>query len=252
MALTPNQIDFFRTNGYLPLPALFTPEHVGALKARLEALCEEWQSDEAARAGVQQEPGVARGEAAAPTALTVRKFAELARTEPLFRAHAEHPALLDILEQLLGLPLSLYADQALLKPPFHGSEKPEHQDNAYFRVVPADHVITCWTALDDADLENGCMHYYAGSHLEGPVSHRAIKGTPHLVPKKRDRALSTAVPIAAGGCILHHSQTIHWSPANGSPRWRRAMVTHYVRSDAEMTARHPNSPALLQVRAGGA
>src|SRR5439155_10079851 len=117
--------------------------------------------------------------AGAPSPATVRKFADLARAEEVFAAHARNDALLDVVEQLLGLPLSLYADQALLKPPFHGSEKPEHQDNAYFRVEPADHVITCWAALDDADLDNGCMHYDPASHRLCPVSHRAIMVIPH-------------------------------------------------------------------------
>ena len=84
----------------------------------------------------------------------------------------------------------------------------------------------------------------------GLVPHRAIKGTPHLVPDGFDRSQSVAVPIGAGGCILHHSQTVHWSPGNESPRWRRAFVVHYVRSDARMGARHPNSPPLPEMRGG--
>lgn len=248
MALTPAQTDFFWTHGYLPMPDLFPQEHVAALRARIEELCADWQSEASKQAGVQQEPELLRAEGAELSARTVRKFAELAKVDPLFESHARCPQLLEVVEALLGRPLSLYADQALLKPPFHGSEKPEHQDNAYFRVDPPDHVITCWTALDDADLENGCMYYYAGSHRLGGVPHRAIKGTPHLVPEGFDRSQSTAVPILAGGCILHHSQTVHWSPGNASDRWRRAFVCHYARLDAHMGARHPNSPPLLQVR----
>jgi phytanoyl-CoA hydroxylase len=247
MQLTTEQIEFFRENGYLALPGLFPKSHTAALRARLEELGADWQSEASRRLGAQQEPGVAQGTAEA-TAATLRKFSDLAPAEPLFMEHARHPELLDAVGQLLGTPLSLYADQALLKPPHHGSEKPEHQDNAYFRVTPDDHVITCWTALDDADLENGCMHYYAGSHKRGRIDHRAIKGTPHLVPEEHDRADSTAVPIAEGGCIFHHSLTLHWSPPNHSPRWRRAFVVHLVRSDADMGARHPNSPPLIQVR----
>jgi phytanoyl-CoA hydroxylase len=248
--LDAGQVDFFRENGYLVIPQLFSQEYVAALRARIEELCADWESEAARQAGVMQEPGLRGAESAGAT--TIRKFSALNRVEPLFEAHAHQGALLDVVEQLLGTPLSLYEDQALLKPPFHGSEKPEHQDNAYFRVEPADHVITCWTALDDADLENGCMHYYPGSHRLGLVDHRAIKGTPHLVPQGFDRAQSVPVPIDAGGCILHHSLTVHWSPANNSPRWRRAFVVHYVRSDAQMNARHPHSPPLPQVRSGRA
>lgn len=246
--LSAQQIDFYQTHGFLALPNLFPTHHVSALRLRLEELCAAWQTEAARSMGVQHEPGVTRSGAAEPSAATVRKFSDLAREDAAFYAHARSPLLLDVVEQLLGSPLSLYADQALLKPPRHGSEKPEHQDNAYFRVEPPEHVVTCWTALDDADLENGCMHYYPGSHHLGLVDHRAIKGTPHLVPDGFDRANSVAVPLAAGGCILHHSQTVHWSPPNHSDRWRRAFVVHVVRTDALMTARHPNSPPLIELR----
>lgn len=247
MPLQPAQLDFYQTHGYLPLPNLFPAPHIRALAARLEELTAAWNTDTARHLGIQHEASVRRGEGE-PSAATVRKFSDLAMQEHLFYVHARYPALLDVVEQLLGLPFRLYADQALLKPPHHGSEKPEHQDNAYFRVEPADHVITCWTALDDADLENGCMHYYAGSHRDGLLPHRAIPGTPHLVPEGFNRSQSVAVPMGAGGCILHHSQTVHWSPANRSGRWRRAFVCHYVRADAEMRARRPNSPPLLEMR----
>jgi phytanoyl-CoA hydroxylase len=246
--LDPAQLDHFQTHGFVALPGLFPERHVAALRSRLEELCRGWRSEASAHVGMQQEPEALRDDGIEPSASTVRKFSDLAREDPLFYAHARHPELLDVVEQLLGTPLSLYADQALLKPPFHGSEKPEHQDNAYFLVEPADHVITCWTAVDDADLENGCMHYYSGSHWRGLLPHRLIPGTPHLVPEGFERRWSTPVPIAAGGCILHHSLTVHWSPPNCSERWRRAFVCHYVRSDAQMAARHANSPPLLEVR----
>ncbi|MBM3459392.1 MAG: phytanoyl-CoA dioxygenase family protein [Armatimonadetes bacterium] len=243
MQLSTAQVNLFRDQGFLALPGFFSEEYVRRLLDRIEALCRQWQGDEARQLHMQQEPEVSAG-AAEPSAVTIRKFAELARHDPLFLEHARHPNLLAVVSQLLGRPLSLYADQSLLKPPRHGSEKPEHQDNAYFRVEPADHVITCWMALDDADLENGCMHYYPGSHRQGLIAHRAIQGTPHLVPDGLRREDSVAAPVPAGGLILHHSETVHWSPANPSPRWRRAHVVHIVRSDAVLSARHPNSPAL--------
>src|SRR5207247_656920 len=129
------------------------------------------------RVGVQQEAEIAGAEGTKRAPDAVRKFSSLCDHEPVFRAHAQNPALLDMVEDLIGTPIRLYADQALLKPPLVGSEKLPHQDNAYFRVAPDDAVITCWCALDDATIENGCMHYLPGSHRLGIVEHDAIAGT---------------------------------------------------------------------------
>ena len=45
--------------------------------------------------------------------------------------------------------------QALMKPPGTG-EKRWHQDQGYFRLRPSQ-VAAYWIALDDVDIENGCM-----------------------------------------------------------------------------------------------
>jgi len=216
MRLTPMQVAFFKENGFLAVPDVVPAARVAAMRTRIEELCERWESEEARRLGVQQE-----AEAGAPIAerssRTVRKLSFLARHELIFGEHARDPVLLDIVEDLIGSPLALYADEAFLKPPFHGSEKLPHQDNAYFGVQPDAALITCWTALDDATVENGCMHYLAGSHKLGVLDHEPIPGTPHRTPKGVDLGEAVAVPIQAGGVILHHALVLHFSPGNQTP-----------------------------------
>ena len=58
-------------------------------------------------------------------------------------------------------------DQVFYKPARHPGVVTWHQDYSYWtRSVPASHV-TCWIALDDATIENGCVHYVPGSHKWG-------------------------------------------------------------------------------------
>ncbi len=246
MVLSEAQQRSYHENGFLAVERVVPPERVAALRARIESLCAEWDGETARRVGAQQEAEIAGANTAERSATSVRKFSELVPHEPDFRAHASDPRLLDMVAQLIGSPILLYADQALLKPPFVGSSKLPHQDNAYFRVVPDEAVITCWCALDDATLENGCMHYLPGTHRLGIVEHDAVPGTPHLVPREFDPSRAVAVPIDAGGVIFHHSCTLHFSPPNETPSWRRAFVCHFVRGDAEIPGKDPDQ--LLRLR----
>jgi ectoine hydroxylase-related dioxygenase (phytanoyl-CoA dioxygenase family) len=231
--LTAAQKEAFRREGYVAVPGLVDAARVSAMRARIEWLCEHWESPEAERVGVGQEMDHGNTAAAERSAATVRKFSGLVPHEPVFREYATVSRLPDAAAELIGTPMGIYVDQALLKPPEIGSEKPFHQDNAYFGVEPDDAVITCWLALDDATPENGCMHYLPKSHLRGLVEHEKIENTPHLVPKGLRREDAVAVPAKAGTVVFHHGWTLHMSPPNTSGSWRRAMIVHYARCDAK-------------------
>jgi phytanoyl-CoA hydroxylase len=249
--ITQAQREQFREQGFLAVEGVIPPDRVAALRDRIEALCRQADSAEAQRLHAQIEPEVRSAGAASAVAvapeLAVRKFDSLTQHEPLFREHARFAPLVDLVAGLIGTPLSLYTDQAMLKPPRYGSEKPPHQDNAYFQIDPADGGVTAWCALDDATVANGCMEYVAGSHRLGLVEHEGIAGTPHLVPKG-EQGSYVAVPVQAGAVVFHHLLTLHRSKPNRSDTWRRAFICHYVRSDAHMPRLRPGAPPLLQVR----
>jgi phytanoyl-CoA hydroxylase len=88
---------------------------------------------------------------------------------------AAHPRLVPLLDQLLGPEARMIQDIALLKPPFLGSEKPWHQDAAYFDWAPLEGVLGVWLALDPATVDDGCVQIIPGSLLAGPVSHHRAR-----------------------------------------------------------------------------
>src|SRR5207248_10617021 len=101
----------------------------------------------------------------------VRKLNHFEREHPLFVQLVESPRVKGIAEQLLGESASMFQTMALVKPPFIGSEKPWHQDNGYFMFAPLVQVVGFWLALDDATIENGCMHVLPGWHRRGGLKH---------------------------------------------------------------------------------
>lgn len=88
--------------------------------------------------------------------------------EPGFRPFVLDPRLTEIVQAFLRKPPLLFRNHLFMRRPRIGSEKPFHQDNFYFRLEPADHVITAWIALDDVDEGNACLRYIDGSH-QGPL-----------------------------------------------------------------------------------
>ncbi len=127
----------------------------------------------------------------------VRKLMHFVDFDPRLGKIAAHPALVRVVERIVGTKTEMIQDMALLKPAHVGREKPWHQDTAYFVMEPLDGVLGTWLALDAATPQNGCMHVIPGSHLAGPQPHyhdRDCQLPDESVQVSRD----VMVPLAAG------------------------------------------------------
>ena len=137
-----------------------------------------------------------------------------------------HPRIQGFLSQLIGEEAILKADMALSKPPFIGSEKPWHQDNAYFNWLPLHRVATAWIALDDATVENGCMHILPGGHKLGPLRHHHTIDC-EIMPGRFDNDQALPVPLRAGGVMYFSAMLPHQTPPNRTGSRRRALQFQY-------------------------
>lgn len=138
----------------------------------------------------------------------------------------EHPRFRDCIGQLLGEEAILKADMALSKPPFVGSEKPWHQDNAYFNWLPLEKIATAWIALDDAEVDNGCMHILPGGHLAGALRHHHTIDC-EIVEDRIDKASAVPIPLRAGGAMYFSAMLPHQTPPNTTAGRRRALQFQY-------------------------
>jgi phytanoyl-CoA hydroxylase len=162
-----------------------------------------------------------------------RKLANYLDKDPVFEALAEHPIMTRYLEQLLGPGYIHFQNMALSKPARFGIEKPWHQDNAYFDVTPLDGVVGVWIAIDDATVENGCMHVM-------PTPRSELAAFKHIHDKdceiaRDDLDLSRVRPIEvpAGGALFFLGMVPHQTPPNRSAKRRRALQLHYHCADAK-------------------
>lgn len=221
----------FAEEGYLAVDRAFPPEIVRDGIDGIDALISgqvgdfhgiQWEA--AARDRLPTMNLAARRDA-------VRKLIYFVTFDQRLRRLAEDPTLLSLVEGLLGQEPVLFADQALLKPPGIGREKPWHQDRAFFDVRPGAPVVGVWIALDRAVPENGCMHVVPRSHRDGPMVHFSRRDFQICdTDVRKNRIL--AVPLQPGGCLVFDSLLHHGTPANNSSLRRWALQFHYAPASA--------------------
>lgn len=147
--------------------------------------------------------------------------------------YATDPAILDLVEQLIGPDIILWGSQVFCKPARSGKAIPWHQDGQYW---PIDPLATCsvWIALDDAHPENGCMRFIPGSHAGGVVFRHRTSARDDIVlnqevePALFDESMARDDVLDAGQFSLHDVYLIHGSNANRSPNRRAAFVVRYM------------------------
>jgi len=159
--------------------------------------------------------------------LKVRKLMWFENDAPIFKKIAfEHPNIRKVLDGILGEDFRMFQSMALIKPPFVGSAKPWHQDNAYFAVTPLDAIVGVWIALDHATVENGCMHLIEGGHKLGAFQHHHDKDC-EIEAERFISKQVVPVELEPGGALFFYGMLPHQTPPNESPDRRRALQFHY-------------------------
>ncbi len=136
----------------------------------------------------------------------------------------------ELAHDLIGADVRLYWDQAVYKKPETPRDFPWHQDNGYTFVRPQQY-LTCWVALTDATVENGCPWVVPGLHHRGTFAHwmtdlgwRCLDDAPDAV----------AVPARAGSIVVFSSLTVHRTGPNTTGDVRKAYILQYAPSGARM------------------
>ena len=155
------------------------------------------------------------------------------RYHPAWQGNLYELRAASIAAQLCGAGMAIDYDQLLAKRP----RKEDavfgwHQDQAYWPVLPDARTATCWLAVDDSTLENGCLRFLPGSH-RGPIRpHRPLKGDradSHTLVADVDEARDEirAVPIRRGDITVHNERIVHGSGGNTTDGWRRAYIVAF-------------------------
>ncbi|HZT43774.1 MAG TPA: phytanoyl-CoA dioxygenase family protein [Chthonomonadaceae bacterium] len=221
----------FERDGYLRLGHVASAEELCALQTRIDEIMLgqvrydgmyfQLDSDTGVYADVG--PG---GEWAGPT-LAYRKI-EMLERDPLFLRYMQHPRFREITRRVYGEDVAIYRAMFMNKPAHRGTVLPYHQDGGSQWGLDRNPLITIWTALDDATIENGCMQVIPGSHHHGLFSERGHTITPEQEAAFARDEDSVFLEAEAGEAILLHNWLLHRSGVNTIERPRRAFSVCYM------------------------
>ncbi len=239
----------FDANGFVIVENVFSTDELAPIRTRLEEIiADPSRAPEGVNVGRENDTLAANAQND-NSENPVRNIGFMVRFDAAFQEFARQPKILELTRALIGPRVRVFRDQALQKPP-GGQAKPLHQDLSYFRVQPADELVTAWVALENATTENGCMIYVPASHRHGlfHVTHDPERPT-HHVPDTRGIEMKEEMlcPVPAGAVIFHHGYTLHRSDVNNTQSWRKSVQLHYAGSDARSDNEKLNQEISLEI-----
>ena len=276
--LTGDQIGFFRTNGYLVVENVLGPEVLDPVRAEyarlLDRLYAAWRAEGRVGAPVTEDFW---GKLLTAYEARCDWFQSMDISLPGDRIRADTPfhfgpavfdmvtapALLDIVEQLIGPEITSNPIQHVrIKPPArtlsddearaHVTATDWHQDRAVAHEgADRTDMVTCWLAVTDATVENGCLQVKPLDRDQSMLPHCPKRQTA-IADGFLDASRAVALPVKAGGLVLIDPLTPHASLPNVSDgfRWSFDLRFHVTGQDSgrrhfpEFVARSRSAPEI--------
>jgi len=215
--LSRDQVDFYRTEGYLKLSdPVLPPRKFEALKTHFEQKLARLASD------------------VRPEAMDVPHFTDPKLFEWLFADEV-----LDLIEPIVGPDIALFSSHFICKPRGNGKRVPWHEDSFYWRgkLDPME-VCTVWLAIDPSTRANGCMKVIPRS-LHGYSDYEPVDKEVNVFPieikkAQMDPTRAAYIELAPNHASLHDGRLIHGSDPNTSDLRRCGYTMRYMSAKVKM------------------
>jgi len=120
----------------------------------------------------------------------------------------------------------------IFKPPHIGGEVYCHQDSTFLYTEP-ESCTGFWFALEDATVDNGCMHFIPGAH-KGPLKELHYRGDDGKMTFKTlddspwPEDATVPAEAKAGTLVIFDGRAPHLSGPNRSDKSRHAYTLHVI------------------------
>ncbi len=157
-----------------------------------------------------------------------------------------------IATRLAGVPLRIWHDHSLIKPPVKSAPTEFHQDGPYWPHTNKGNSLSAWIALVDVPVERGCMTFIPGSHLRRDLRPQDLTNSRDLLDLSPELnwAPRVTVPLRAGDCTFHHSYLAHMASSNITEVPRVAHIVIYMDADTTFNGNRHVITNPLQLNVG--
>jgi ectoine hydroxylase-related dioxygenase (phytanoyl-CoA dioxygenase family) len=194
--LTSDQIEQYRTQGFVSPIDVMSEDEACSYRQRFEAAVEKYP--EAMEGAKRNNPH-----------LSFKCLDEL----------VHHPRILDAVEDLIGANISLWGSVMFVKEPKTPHFVSWHQDATYMGMNK-NNFVTPWLALSASTPESGCMRMIPGSHLD-QQHHQDTFAEDNILTRGQvvsnvDESKAVDLILRPGQMSLHHAMVVHDSQPNNS------------------------------------
>ncbi|MEM7019265.1 MAG: phytanoyl-CoA dioxygenase family protein [Pseudomonadota bacterium] len=246
---TSEDTEFFQKNGYIRYENFFAVEEIESIRKAID------HAIETQRARIKGAENGGRG--SEEYERVFNQMVNLWTDYPAAKEIAFHSRLAESARRLSDCNhVRIYHDHAMIKPPGQLSKETNwHQDAPYWPMEPVG-ALSAWIAIDDATIENGCLHFVPGSHQYGRLKPIKLGIDGENIAEKMkiqgyDVPEPVTMPMQAGGVTFHHGCTFHYAGPNQANAPRRAFAVIYIPDYTTFTGAYDAAGAAGEMRAGG-
>lgn len=234
-SLTDAQWEQYTEDGYLKLGKLLSDKALNALQTRIDDIMlgkvqdysKIWMQldSESGNYGELSQGGFGHKGAT----LNYRKIEGL-EFDDVFHSYMTQPLFQDLCKRVYSrdTPIASFRSMFMNKPANRGTFLPFHQDR--WTDLDRDPLLTSWTALDPATIENGCVQVIPKSHKLGLINPAHPSGflTAEQASEYCRPENIVHLELEAGEVVLLHNWLLHGSDRNNSATSRRAFSVCYM------------------------
>jgi phytanoyl-CoA hydroxylase len=224
-------IEFYKNYGYLIAPQLVSGEEVAELKQETANIFK------GKRGNIEGLVEVSEGESDADV---LKKYVAIHfphKISPVIKSYLLQQAILNVLTAIISPNIKAMQSMLFVKSPGKAGQS-WHQDEYY---IPTRDRSLCgvWIAIDDANIDNGCLWIIPGSNQLGYILPRVLNNnneyadvdTVDISAYGEEDVIP--VEVKSGSVVFFNGYTLHSSLRNKTNDcFRTALVNHYMSAES--------------------